>query len=472
MSIRGGIYHYNEPSILSPPILVILGFIIANVLTKPVLKTTNYRWRICGLLFMATTICYVDRNVLSFTMIDDFFRREMLGLPAAAVLTDSDVARFKELMGYVDGVFKAAYAIGFLIVGYFIDRIGTKKGFSVSLLIWSIAGVLNGIAGSVRGLSAVRFMLGIGESGNFPSAVKAVAEWFPKKERSLAAGLFNAGANVGIILTALAVPYITIHYGWRVAFMLTGLLGFIVLGLWIWVYKLPSQHASVSAAELQYIQSDHDAQDDKRIPWVRMFKYRQTWAFCAGKFFADPIWYFYLTWLPDFFNSNESLQHKLNLKDIGLPFLFIYIISDLGSVFFGWLSSRLIQSGWSINKARKFTMLICALCVMPIIIAASTTNIYLATVLIALAAAAHQGWSANNYTLASDMFPKQAVGSMVGIGSMMGAISGAVFAASTGIIRVKFGYLPLFIIAGSAYLVALVCIHLLVPGLERVEELK
>lgn len=429
---------------------------------------TNYRWRICALLFLATTICYVDRNVLSFTMIDDFFRKEMLGLPATATLTDTDVAHFKELMGYVDGAFKAAYAIGFLIVGYFIDRIGTRKGFSLSLLIWSTAGVLNGIVGSVRGLSMVRFMLGMGEAGNFPSAVKAVAEWFPKKERSLAAGLFNAGANVGIILTALAVPYITLHYGWRMAFVLTGVLGFIVLGLWRWVYNLPTEHPSVSKTELQYIQGDDDTVDERGIPWKQMFRHRQTWAFCAGKFFADPIWYFYLTWLPDFFNSNELLEQKLDLKHIGLPFLFIYIVSDLGSIFFGWLSSRLIRHGWSVNKARKFTMLICALCVVPLILAASTTNIYLATCLIALAAAAHQGWSANNYTLASDMFPKQAVGSMVGIGSMMGAISGAVFAASTGLIRVKFGYLPLFIIAGSAYLVALLCIHLLVPKLEPV----
>lgn len=430
---------------------------------------SSVRWRICALLFLATTICYVDRNVLSFTMIDDYFRREMLGLPAGAVLTDADVARFKEMMGYVDGAFKAAYAIGFLIVGYFIDRIGTKRGFSISLLIWSIAGVATSIVSSVRGLSIVRFVLGVGESGNFPSSVKAVAEWFPKRERSLAAGIFNAGANVGIILTALAVPFITLHYGWRIAFVLTGALGFVVLTLWYWIYRLPAEHPSVSSAELQHIQSDYDAADMRRIPWSQMFRHRQTWAFCAGKFFADPIWYFYLTWLPDFFNSNESLDHKLDLQHIGLPFLFIYVVSDLGSVFFGWLSSRLIRSGWSVNKARKLTMLICALCVVPIIFAASTHSIYLAVAFIALAAAAHQGWSANNYTLASDMFPKQAVGSMVGIGSMMGAISGTVFAASTGVIRVKFGYLPLFIIAGTSYLVGLLCIHLLAPKLEPVK---
>jgi MFS transporter, ACS family, hexuronate transporter len=452
--------------------LFILKLISPKILTVPISQKTNYRWRICGLLFLATAICYVDRNVLSFTMLDDNFRRQMLGLPNGSVITGDEVSRFKEMMGYVDGAFKAAYAIGFLLIGYFIDRIGTKRGFSLALLVWSIAGVLNGIVGSVRGLSMVRFMLGIGESGNFPSAVKAVAEWFPKKERSLAVGLFNAGANVGIIITAGAVPYITLHYGWRAAFVVTGILGFIVLGLWMYAYRLPAKHPSISAAELNYIESDDDKLRNKHIPWIKMFRYRQTWAFCAGKFFADPIWYFYLTWLPDFFNSNENLQHKLDLKHIGIPFLVIYMVSDLGSIFFGWLSSRLIQRGWSINKARKFTMLVCALCVTPIIFAASATNTWLATGLIALAAAAHQGWSANNYTLASDMFPKHAIGSMVGIGSMMGAISGAAFAASTGLIRVKFGYLPLFIIAASAYLLALFCIHLLVPQMETVNSSK
>jgi ACS family hexuronate transporter-like MFS transporter len=432
-------------------------------------KAGSYRWRICALLFLATTINYVDRNVLSFTMIDDAFRREMLGLPAGTLLTDAHVAMFKETMGYVDGAFKTAYALGFLIVGYFIDKIGTKKGFTIALAVWSFAGVLNGFIGSIKGLSLTRFLLGLGESGNFPSAVKAVAEWFPKKERSLAAGLFNAGANIGIILTALAVPYITIHYGWRTSFIVTGLLGFAVLVLWRLIYQRPEEHPAVSKQELLYIQSDIDEQPEAKISWGKMFTHRQTWAFAAGKFLADPIWYFYLTWLPDFFNSNEALEQKLDLKHIGLPFLVIYLVSDAGSIFFGWLSSRLIQAGWSVNKARKMTMLLCGMCVAPIVFASVTTNIYVAVALIALAAAAHQGWSANIYTLASDMFPKKSVGSVVGIGSMMGAISGAVFAASTGIIRVKFGYVPLFAIAGSAYLIALLIIHLLAPKLEPVK---
>jgi ACS family hexuronate transporter-like MFS transporter len=373
------------------------------------------------------------------------------------------------MMGYVDAAFKAAYALGFLLIGYIIDRIGTKNGFSIALSLWSLAGVLNGFVGSVKGLSITRFLLGLGESGNFPSAVKTVAEWFPKKERSLAAGLFNAGANIGIIITALAVPYITIHLGWRASFITTGLLGFVVLLAWHIIYRKPEEHDQVSKAELQYIQSDGDEIKGARIPWSKMFRHRQTLAFAAGKFFADPIWYFYLTWLPDFFDSSEALDTKLDLKNIGLPFLIIYLVSDAGSIFFGWLSSRLIQAGWSVNKARKLTMLICALCVVPIMFASVTNSVYVAVALIALAAAAHQGWSANMYTLASDMFPTQSVGSVVGIGSMAGAISGAVFAASTGLIRVKFGYVPLFVIAGSAYLVALLFIHLLVPKLEPVK---
>ncbi len=429
----------------------------------------NYRWRICALLFFATTINYIDRNVLSFAMIDEFFRKEMLGLPEGAVLTQADTDRFKEMMGYVDAAFKLAYAIGFLIVGYVIDRLGTRKGFSIAISVWSIAGVLNGFVGSVKGLSVTRFLLGLGEAGNFPSAVKTVAEWFPRKERSFATGLFNAGANIGVIVTALAVPFITVKYGWRASFVVTGLLGLAVLILWRLIYRKPEEHPQLSKSELDHINSDEDEIVSEKISWWKLLKHRQTWAFAVGKFMADPIWYFYLTWLPDFFNSSESLEQKLDLKNIGLPFIIIYLVSDGGSIFFGWLSSRLIQKGWSVNKARKLTMLICAFCVVPIVFASTTNSVYIAVTLIAIAAAAHQGWSANMFTLASDMFPKQTLGSVVGIGSMFGAIGGVLFAASTGIIRVKFGYIPLFAIAGSAYLIALMLIHLLAPKLDKAE---
>ena len=401
-------------------------------------------------------------------MIDDLFRKEMLGLSPDAELSQSDLDHFKEMMGYVDAAFKLAYGIGFLIMGYVIDRIGTKRGYSISIIVWSLAGIFNAFVNSMRGLSLTRFALGLGESGNFPSAIKTVAEWFPKKERSFATGVFNAGANVGIIVTALAVPWLTLTYGWRVSFVVTGLLGFILYFFWRKMYHTPETHPKVTQEELDYIRSDKEEDPVEKLPWSKVITYKQTWAFALGKFLTDPIWWFYLTWLPDFFNSNEALEQKLDLKTIGIPFLVIYLISDAGSIFFGWLATKFIQLGWSINKARKVTMLICGLCVVPIVFASTTGNIYLAVGLISLAAAAHQGWSANIFTLTSDMFPKNAVASVVGIGGMMGAIGGTLFAAAAGLIRVNFGYVPLFVISALAYLIALMVIHLLTPNLKRV----
>ena len=431
----------------------------------------NFRWRIVLLLFFGTTVNYIDRNVLSFTMIDETFRHEMLNLPLNHILTEADLNAFKIQYGWVDTAFKIAYALGFIVIGWLIDKIGTKKGFSVAIFIWSIAGVANAFVGSLRGLTATRFMLGIGEAGNFPSAIKSVSEWFPKKERAFANGLFNAGANVGIIVTAIAVPYITLHFGWRWSFISTGLLGFLVLIAWWFNYNRPEEHPNVTPEELAYIQQDNQQQETEstKMSWLKLLGYRQTWAMITGKFLADPIWWFYLTWLPDFFNSNEALDQKLDLKTVGLPFLVIYIISDGGSIFFGWLSSRFMQMGWSLNRARKTTMLICALCVVPIFFAAQTNNIYIAIALISLATAAHQGWSANIYTFASDLFPKNAVASVTGIGGMFGAIGGILLSAIAGPIRVNFGYFPLFIIAGSSYLLALAIIHWLVPKMKPVE---
>lgn len=432
-------------------------------------KAYGYRWRICAFLFFATTVNYIDRSVLSFTMLDDVFRHQMLGIPEGQPLTAANLAEFKTMMGYLDAAFKAAYALGFLFIGYVIDRLGTRNGFSLAMGVWSIAAVLNGFVGGLKSMSLTRLLLGLGESGNFPSAAKTVAEWFPKKERSFAAGLFNAGANIGAILTALAVPWLTLRYGWRAAFVVTGLLGFIALLLWRLYYRKPDKHPALSPEELAHIQQDGKEEPGKSVSWKTLLRYRQTWAVAAGKFFADPIWYFYLGWLPDFFNSNEALSHKLDFKNIGLPFLVVYLVSDVGSIFFGWLSSRLIQKGWTVNKARKFTMLICALCVTPIILASVTANVFIAVALIALAAAAHQGWSANMYTLASDMFPRQWVGSVVAFGSMAGAISGIAFAASTGYIRANFGYIPLFVMAGGAYLTGLFILHRLAPDLKPIK---
>lgn len=433
-------------------------------------KIGKYRWRIVALLFFATTINYIDRNVISFTMLDDGFRRTMLGLADNVALTEDHIKSFKTIMGQVDAAFKIAYALGFVLVGWMIDKIGTKKGFSISIIVWSLAGIFNGFISNVRGLFATRFMLGVGEAGNFPSAIKSVAEWFPKKERAFATGIFNAGSNIGIILTAIFVPIITINYGWRAAFIITGLLGVILLIFWWRTYYRPEDHPKVTKEELVYIRSDQDEIDTSRkISWARILPFNQTWAFALAKFLTDGVWWFYLTWLPDFFNSNANFETRLDLKTVGIPFLIIYLVSDGGSVFYGWLSSKFIKKGWSVNAARKTTMLICAITVIPIFFAAQTSSIVFAIALVSIATAAHQGFSANLFTLTSDMFPKQAVGSVVGIGGMMGAIGGALIAYNAGSIIANVGYMPLFIYAGSAYLVAVILIHVLAPKLKKVE---
>lgn len=435
----------------------------------PVPKSGNYRWRICAILFAATTINYIDRNVLSFTMLDDGFRRVMLGLSADAVLGPAEVAAFKERMGYVDAVFKFSYAMGFLLAGWMMDRIGTRRGFAISIGVWSIAGVLHGLVNTVMSLSFTRFLLGLGEAGNFPACVKSVAEWFPRKERSFATGLFNAGANVGIILTAIFVPMIIATLGWRAGFIITGAVGSLVLIAWLMAFYKPEEHPKVTAAELAYIRSDGEQDSGKPVKWSQLLPFKATWAFGTAKFLTDAVWWFYLTWLPSFFNDNAALATKLDLKSVGIPFIIIYLVSDGGSIFFGWLATKMIGLGWSVNRARKTTMLICALCVVPIFFASMTSSLWLAIALISLATAAHQGWSANLFTTVSDMFPKRAVGSVTGIGGMMGGIGGALLAAFAGkIIATTGSYLPLFIFASVAYLLALLIMHVLAPKLAPV----
>lgn len=430
----------------------------------------NYRWLIAGVLMLATTINYIDRSVLSFTMLDETFRKEVLGIPLSQALTPADLDRFRTQMGYVDSAFKWAYGLGFIFVGWFIDRVGTRRGFSLSIALWSLAGIAVGWVGSVRGLVVARFSLGFGEAGNYPSAIKSVAEWFPPQERALATGVFNSGANIGIILTAALVPWLTVEYGWRSAFVVTGALGFLLLVIWLWLYRRPQNHPSLSAEEYAFIKSgDDESTDDQPKPsWFKLLRYRQTWAFITGKVLSDPVWWFYLTWLPDFFNNNDLFIQKLDLKTVGLPFLIIYLVSDLGNIVFGWLSSFLLRRGWTANGARKVTMLVCALCVLPVFFASFTTNYRLAIALIALATAAHQGFSVNNFTIISDVFPQQAVASVVGIGGLFGAIASALFAAVTGLMIVNIGYVPLFVFASTSYLVALGIIHFLIPRLDKV----
>lgn len=429
----------------------------------------RYRWRICAVLFLATTINYIDRNVFSFTMLDPIFQHQMLGISLDRALTEADQAVFREKMSFLDSIFKYCYAFGFLLAGYMIDRLGVRRGYATSISGWSIAAVGHGLVHSVPGMAVARGLLGVGEAGNFPAAIKTVSEWFPRKERSFATGVFNAGANVGIILTALCVPLIIASMGWRASFVITGAIGALVLFLWLAVYRTPEEHPKLTAAELALIRQDGPPEAQQRMKWRELVKYRATWAFAIPKFMTDAIWWFYLTWLPTFFNSNPEFTTKLDMKQVGIPFLVIYLISDLGSVFFGWLATRFIGLGWSVNRARKTTMLICALCVVPIVFASMTSSLVLSIALISLATAAHQGWSANLFTTVSDQFPRRAVGSVVGIGGLCGGLGGALLAAQVGFIINTGGYVPLFAIAASAYVLALAILHVLSPKLETVE---
>ncbi|MGB2867404.1 MAG: MFS transporter [Bacteroidota bacterium] len=406
----------------------------------------HYRWSICALLFFATTINYIDRQVIG-----------VLKPTLATELGWSEIDYSNIVFA-----FSAAYAIGLLLVGRMMDWLGTKKGFSLALIVWSIAAMAHAAARSVAGFAAARFALGLGESGNFPASIKTIAEWFPKKERALATGIFNAGSNIGAVVTPLVVPWITLTYGWQWAFIATGALGFIWLLFWWFSYRRPEEHPKVTKEELAHIQSD-PAESSEPVKWRRLFLHRQTWAFAVGKFMTDPVWWIYLFWVPDFLNKN----YGITLLTIGLPLVVIYVIADIGSIGGGWISSAFIKRGWSVNAARKTAMLICALCVVPIIFASQVDDLWIAVGLVGLAASAHQGWSANLFTLVSDMFPRRAVGSVVGMGGMAGMIGGMIIAKVVGYILQWTGsYVPIFLIAGFTYLVALLFIHLLVPKLE------
>jgi len=416
-------------------------------------RVGRLRWSICALLFFATTINYVDRQVIGILSKD---------LQSAFHWTEIDY-------GNIVAAFNAAYALGLLLAGRLIDRFGTKIGYATALTVWSLAAMAHALSRSALGFGVARAALGLGESGNFPAAIKTVAEWFPKKERALATCIFNAGSNVGAIVAPLTVPWIALHLGWQWAFILTGAIGLLWLAFWIPLYARPEAHPRLSRAELAHIQSDPPDPVGTKTPWLRLIPHRETSAFAIGKYLTDPIWWFYLYWVPQFLREN----YKLDLTSIGLPLIAIYVVADVGSIGGGWLSSTFIKRGWTINRARKTAMLICALLVVPIVFASGAKNLWLAVGLIGLAAAAHQGFSANIFTTVSDMFPRRAVGSVVGIGGMAGAFAGSTMAVVVGyILQVTGGnYRVPFYIAGSVYLIALLIIHLLVPRLEPVEDI-
>lgn len=405
-----------------------------------------YRWVVCALIFFATTVNYIDRQVI--------------GILKTTLQTELGWSEID--YGDIVFAFSLAYAIGLFFSGRIVDRLGTKRGYALSLTVWSFAAMAHAAASTVGGFRAARFALGLGEAGNFPAAIKTVTEWFPRKERALATGIFNSGTNVGAVVAPLVVPWITIQYGWQAAFLITGGVGLLWLGLWWPLYGAPETHPRVSPAELAYIRSEKD-EPPARVSYRELFRHRQMWAFAMAKFMTDPVWWLYLYWVPDFLNRN----HGLDLQHIGPPLVAIYIVADVGSIGGGWLSSTLLKRGWQVNAARKTAMLVCALAVVPIVLASETTSLWPAVAIVALAAAAHQGWSANVFTMASDMFPKWAVGTVVGVGGMAGAVGGMFIAKITGwVLQTTGSYLTVFLIAGSAYLLALLVVHLLVPRME------
>jgi MFS transporter, ACS family, hexuronate transporter len=415
---------------------------------SPSSRMGYFRWTICALLLVGTTKNYMDRQVLGVlktVLQHDFHWNEI---------------DYSNLVF----AFQAAYAVGMVVVGRVIDRLGTRLGYALAMVFWSMASMGHAIGSSFTSFVVARSALGFGEAGVFPASIKTVAEWFPKKERALATGIFNAGTNVGAIVTPLVVPWITVHWGWRSAFLFTGALGFVWLIFWLLLYRKPEEHPRLSRAELDYICSDPSPTVTK-IEWFRLITYRQTWAFVVGKFMIDPIWWFYLFWVPDFLQR----KHGVAFIRIGVPILVIYLMADVGSVAGGWFSSRLIHHGKSVNLARKSAMLACAICVVPIVFAYRVDSMWDAVLLIGLAAAGHQGFSANLFTLTSDTFPAQAIGSVVGMGGMAGAIGGMLIAKIVGYTLQWTGsYMVPFLMAGCAYLLALAAIQILTPKLEPV----
>ncbi len=422
-------------------------------------KIGKYRWTVVALLFFATTINYLDRQVIG--LLKPTLEKEFLW-------SETDYSN-------IVMAFSAAYALGLLLFGRFIDIIGTKIGYVISIVVWSIAAIAHAAARSTLGFGIARAALGLGEAGNFPAAIKAVAEWFPKKERALATGIFNSGANIGAVVAPIMVPWILGAYGWEEAFIITGAIGFIWLIFWWIFYEIPARQKRLTPNEYHYIHSDDDANDAnrERVGWGKLFRIRQTWAFIFGKLLTDPIWWFFLFWLPSYF----ATTFQLDLKKPSLELAIVYTATTIGSIGGGYLSGYFIKQGWQIFKARKVAMLIFAFCVVPILTAQFTTNIWVAVALISLAAAAHQAWSANIFTTASDMFPKRAVSSVVGIGGMAGSIGGILFPLLVGnlldyyksIGNITIGYNILFVICGCAYLLAWGIMHLFAPKLERVE---
>jgi len=424
-------------------------------------KIGKYRWTICALVFFATTINYLDRQVIS--LLKPLLEKELNW-------TEIDYSN-------IVIAFQIAYALGFAGAGRIIDRIGTKLGYALSLGLWSLASIAHAFAKTTFGFGVARASLGLSEGGNWPAAIKTIAEWFPSKERALATGIFNSGANVGAIIAPVVVPWIAVTWGWQAAFIITGAIGLTWLIFWFIFYELPSKQKKLSKSEFDYIHSDQEdsiVENEESIGWKKLLGYKQTWAFMIGKFLTDPIWWFLLFWLPSFLQN----EYGMTGTEVSLPLALIYTMSGIGSIGGGWLSGFLINKGWPVYKARKRSMLLFALFVVPVIAAQELGKInpWMAVIVIGIATICHQGWSANIYTISSDMFPKKAVATIVGLGGMAGAIGGILIARVAGVLldhfkssgHIETGYYIMFIISGLAYLLAWLILHLLAPKMGKV----
>lgn len=408
------------------------------------------RWTVCAMLFAATSINYMDRQVIAILK----------------PTLEHSIGMTEVSYGYLVDAFQIAYAIGLLAAGRLIDKLGTRIGYMLVMVTWSLSAMGHALASTVTEFGVARFFLGLGESGNFPAAIKTVAEWFPQSERSLATGIFNSGANVGAILAPAIVPWVTLRYGWHAAFLTTG--GFSIFWIlwWFRYYRRPADHSTLTAEEIRRVPRDAAAEAGPSVPWRKLLGYRQTWAYSAAKFLTDPIWWFYLFWLPSYF----SAKFNLNLSHLGLPLIVVYNVSVIGSIGGGWLPAPFRRLGLSPSQSRLAAMFVCACLVVPVFTAGRITSLWSAIALIGIAAGAHQGWSANLFTTSSDMFPRSAVGSVVGIGGMAGSLGSALFAFLAGhILQPAHDYAILFSIASGAYLLALTVLYVLAPGLKKVE---
>jgi ACS family hexuronate transporter-like MFS transporter len=414
------------------------------------MRLGRVRWTICAMLFAATSINYMDRQVIAILK----------------PTLEHSIGMTEVAYGRIAASFMIAYALGLLFAGWFVDKVGTRIGYMVVMAVWSLSAMGHALANTVLEFGIARFCLGLGESGNFPAAIKTTAEWFPRSERSLATGIFNSGANLGAILAPLIVPWVTIRYGWHAAFLATGVFSALWILVWFNKYRKPADHPTLTGAELRHIYQEAAEQMGPSTRWARLLGLRQTWAYSIAKFLTDPIWWFFLFYLPAYFSS----KFNLDLSHLGLPLIVVYSASTIGSIGGGWLPAPFHRLGLSATNARLGAMLLCACLVVPIVLVNRLHSEWPAVLLLSVAAAAHQGWSANLFTTASDMFPRGAVGSVTGIGGMAGAAGGALLMNYSGyILQLTHSYASLFAIAASAYLLALSIMVLLAPGLRRVE---